>query len=72
MNANQRYEARMGFTVWHSPPPTESGIGVPNQNQRYECLMAFKINGIKPIKALPGYEARMGFTAYRKRVNIFS
>ena len=20
MNANQQYEARVGFTVWHSPP----------------------------------------------------
>ena len=26
--------------------------------------MAFRINGIKPIKALPGYEARVGFTGH--------
>ncbi|MDE0012550.1 MAG: hypothetical protein OXU36_15475 [Candidatus Poribacteria bacterium] len=27
----------------------------------YEVRMDFRINGIKPIKALPGYEARVGF-----------
>ena len=42
-----------------------------NQNQRYEARVGFTgysgspywhvINGIKPIKALPGYECRMAF-----------
>ena len=43
-----------------------------NQNQRINALMALRINGIKPIKALPGmnanqnqrYEVRMDFTGY--------
>ena len=34
-----------------------------NQNQRYEVRMDFRINGIKPIKALPGYECFRAFPA---------
>ena len=36
-----------------------------NQNQRYEALWASP--GIKPIKALPGYEYCMTFTASHKK-----
>ena len=32
-----------------------------NQNQRYQCLMALRINGMKPVWASPGYEVLMHF-----------
>ncbi|MDE0013393.1 MAG: hypothetical protein OXU36_19770 [Candidatus Poribacteria bacterium] len=32
-----------------------------NQNQRYECYKAFRINGIYACGHRPGYEVRMDF-----------
>ena len=43
-----------------------SGLG-KNQNQRYEVLMHFRINGIHAIRHEPGYECLRTFpTSYRK------
>ena len=46
MNANQRYEVRMDFTVWHSPGAKRCwvhriSIDISPRNQRYECRVAF-------------------------------
>ena len=55
--------------LWHN-------LTNQNQNQRYEvrvgftgyeCRVAFQINSIKPIKALPGYEVRMDFPVCYER-----